>query len=114
MRQSFDLPPAKPGHRYRVLVTGSINANSGEGFTIYVNGKELGERKSGVTGFRRQGKSGSLVWSDFMDDFKGGPVTLAIANFPMSNFKAGSSLPAIGPLYVSIESQKIPDVMDRP
>ena len=97
-----------------MLVTGSINANSGEGFSIYANGKPVGERKSGVTGFRCQRKSGSLVWSESMDDFKGGPVTLAIANFPMSNFKAGSSLPAIGPLYVSIESQKIPDVKDRP
>ena len=114
MRQTFDLPPAKPGHRYRVLISGSINANSGEGFSIYANGKPLGERKSGVVGFRRQGKSGSLVWSESMADFKGGPVTLAIANFPMSNFKPGSSLPAIGPLSVSIQSQKIPDVNDRP
>ena len=114
MRGTFNLPPAKPGHRYRILVSGSINANSGEGFTIYANGKPLGERKSGVTGFRRQGKSGSHVWSEFMDDFKGGPVTLAIANFPMSNYKPGSSLPAIGPLSVSIESQKIPDTQDRP
>jgi len=114
MRGTFDLPPAKPGHRYRVLISGSINANSGEGFAIYANGKLLGERKSGVTAFRRQGKSGSAVWSEFMDDFKGGPLTLAIANFPMNNYKPGDEIPAIGPLSVTIEEQKLPDVTARP
>ncbi|MDX1681035.1 MAG: sialate O-acetylesterase [Akkermansiaceae bacterium] len=114
MRKTFDLPPAKEGHRYRVRIEGSINANSGEGFAIYANGKLMGERKSGVTAWRRQGKSGSHVWSGFMEDFKGGPLTLAVANFPMNNFKAGDDLPAIGPLSVIIEEQKIPDVTARP
>ena len=114
MRKTIDLPAAKPGHRYRVLITGSINTNSGEGFTIHVNGKELGERKSGVTGFRRQGKSGSQVWSEFMNDFKGGPVTLAIANYPMNNCTQGDLPPAIGPLSVIIEQQKLPDPAARP
>lgn len=114
MRKTVDLPAAKPGHRYRVLVTGSINANSGEGFAIYANGKLMGERKSGVTSWRRQGLSGSLVWSEFMDDFKGGPLTLAIANFPMNNYKAGDPPPAIGPLSVTIQQQMIPDVQAKP
>jgi hypothetical protein len=114
MRGTFDLPPAKKGHRYRVRIIGSINANSGEGFTIYANGKPMGERKNGVTAWRRQGLSGSHVWSDFMDDFKGGNVTLAIANYPMSNYVPGANLPAIGPLSVTIEEQKLPDINARP
>ncbi len=114
MRGTFDLPPAKANHRYRVRVSGSINANSGEGFAIYANGKLMGERKSGVTSWRQQGVSGSHVWTEFMDDFKGGPLTLAIANFPMNNYKPGDDIPAIGPLSVTIEEQKIPDVKDRP
>ena len=114
MRNTFNLPPAKDGHRYRIRVSGSINANSGEGFAIYVNGKLMGERKTGILGFRRQGKSGSAVWTEFMKDFKGGPVTLAIANFPMNNFTPGRLLPAIGPLSVTIEEQKIPDITARP
>ena len=113
MRGTFDLPPAKEGHRYRVRVSGSINANSGEGFAIYVNGRRMGERKTGVTGWRRQGTSGSPVWSEFMEDFKGGPVTLAIANFPMNNHSPGRLLPAIGPLSVTIEEQKMPDLKAR-
>ncbi|MGB0744144.1 MAG: sialate O-acetylesterase [Opitutales bacterium] len=114
MRGSFDLPPAKEGHRYRVRVHGSINANSGEGFAIYANGKLMGERKDGVTAWRRQGLSGSHVWEGFMDDFKGGELDLAIANFPMSNWMPGSFIPAIGPLRVWIEEQKLPDTEARP
>jgi hypothetical protein len=114
MRGKFDLPPAKKGHRYRVHVIGSINANSGEGFAIYVNGKLMGERKTGVLGWRRQGKSGSAVWSEFLNDFKGGSVTLAVANFPMSNFSPARVPPAIGPLSVTIEEQKMPDPKARP
>jgi hypothetical protein len=49
-----------------------------------------------------------------MDDFKGGPVTFAIANFPMSDWAPGSNKPAIGPLSVWIEQQKLPDVKARP
>jgi hypothetical protein len=114
MRGKFDLPPAKENHRYRVRVSGSINANSGEGFAIYVNGKLMGERKTGVVGWRRQGKSGSAVWTEFMKDFKGGPITLAIANFPMNNFSPDRVPPAIGPLYVTIEEQRMPDLKARP
>lgn len=114
MRGKFDLPPAKEGHRYRIRVSGSINANSGEGFAIYVNGQLMGERTTGVLGFRRQGKSGSPVWSEFIEDFEGGPVTLAIANFPMNNFSPGRLVPAIGPLSVTIEQQKLPDLKARP
>jgi len=110
MRGTFDLPPAKPGHRYRIRVDGSIHANSGEGFAIYVNGKLLYEQKDGVTAWRRQGLRGSHIWQEFADDFKGGKVTIAVANFPMSNWRPGGFIPAIGPLSVWIESQKVPDL----
>lgn len=108
MRSNFDLPPAKEGHRYRVRITGSINANSGEAYVIYANGKPMAERETGVTAWRRQGLRGSHVWKEFSEDFKGGPLTLAIANFPMSNWKPGGRNPAIGPLYVTIEEQMVP------
>lgn len=114
MRNTFDLPPAKANHRYRVRINGSINANSGEGFAIYANGKLMSERKNGVTGWRKQGISGSHVWTEFMEDFKGGPLTLAIANFPMSNYKPGADLPAVGPLSVTIEEQKLPELGTTP
>jgi len=112
MRNTFDLPPAKPGHRYRIRVAGSIHPNSGEGYAIYVNGKLLREEKDGVTAWRRQGTRGSHVWHEFREDFTGGPVTIAVANFPMSNWNPGRYIPAIGPLSVWVETQKLPDLDD--
>ncbi len=109
MRQTFDLPPIQDGHRYRIRLHGSIHDNSGEGYAIYVNGRLLAEKKDGVTGWRKQGLRGSHIWQDSLDDFKGGKVTIAVANFPMNNYDPERMIPAIGPLSVWVESQKMPD-----
>ena len=49
------LPPLKDGHRYRIRVGGSVHANIGEGYAIYVNGKLLAESKAGIVAWRREG-----------------------------------------------------------
>jgi len=108
MRQTFDLPPVQAGHRYRIVVDGSIHDNSGEGFAIYINGKLLTEVKAGVTGWRKQKLRGCHIWQEFLDEFKGGKVTIAVANFPMNNYDPGAFIPAIGPLSVQVETQKLP------
>ena len=112
LRQSFELPPLKEGHRYRIRIGGSVHANSGEGYAIYVNGKLLAESKEGITAWRRQGGQprGSHIWADFLNEFKGGKVTIAVANFPMNNRTEDSFLPAGPPLSVWLEEMKIPAV----
>jgi alpha-galactosidase len=113
MRQTFDLPPAKEGHRYRIRINGSVHANSGEGFAIYVNGKLLAESKAGITAWRKQGwkPRGSHVWADVRGEFKGGKVTIAVSNFPMNNKTAEGFLPASrDPLGVWLEEMKLPPV----
>jgi hypothetical protein len=110
MRQTFDLPPIEAGHRYRIRLDGSIHDNSGEGYAIYINGKLLTEEKAGVKGWRKQGLRGSHVWQDFLGDFKGGKVTIAVANFPMNNYDPEHFIPAIGPLSLWVESQKLPEL----
>ncbi len=109
MRQTFELPPLQEGHRYRIRIEGSIHDNSGEGYAIYINGKLLAEVKNGVTAWRKQGLRGSPVWQEFLDDLKGGKVTIAVANFPMANYDPLHFIPAIGPLSVWIEGQKLPE-----
>ncbi len=108
MRKTFELPPLKEGHRYRIRLDGSIHDNSGEGHAIYLNGKLLTEVKNGVYAWRKQGLRGSHVWQENLDDFKGGKVTIAVANFPMSNYDPEYYIPAIGPLSVWVEEQKLP------
>ena len=110
MRKTFELPPLKEGHRYRIRLDGSIHDNSGEGYAIYLNGKLLTEVKNGVTAWRRQRLRGSHIWQEHLDDLKGGKVTIAVANFPMNNFDPERFIPAIGPLSVWVEEQKLPPV----
>ena len=114
MRQTFDLPPLKDGHRYRIRVGGSVHANSGEGYAIYVNGKLLAESKAGIVAWRREGSKprGSHIWADFRGEFKGGKVAIAVGNFPMNNQSADSFIPARAPLSVWLEEMKIPPVVE--
>ena len=114
LRQTFDLPPLKDGHRYRIRVGGSVHANSGEGYAIYVNGKLLAESKAGIVAWRREGSKprGSHIWADFRGEFKGGKVAIAVSNFPMNNQSADSFIPARAPLSVWLEEMKIPPVVE--
>ena len=115
LRHSFELPPLKEGYRYRIRIAGSVHANLGEGFAIYVNGKLLAESKAGVAAWRREGKKprGAHVWADFRDEFKGGKVTIAVSNFPMNNRTAGAFIPVGAPLSVWLEEMSIPPLEEH-
>jgi len=108
MRKTIDVPPLKEGCRYRIRVEGSIHNNSGEGFAVYVNGKLLGEMKAGVIGWRKQGVRGVKLEDDALEALKGGKMTIAVANFPMNNWKPDYFLPFFRPLSVWVEEQKVP------
>jgi alpha-galactosidase len=108
MRKTIGVPPLKEGYRYRIRVEGSIHNNSGEGFAVYVNGKLLGEMKAGVTAWRKQGVRGVKLENDALEALKGGKMTIAVANFPMNNWKPDSFLPFFRPLSVWVEEQKLP------
>jgi hypothetical protein len=110
MRKTLEVPAPKEGHRYRIRVNGSIHENSGEAFAIYINGKELYKINQGVTAFRKQGLRGSHIWKENLEDLKGGKITIAVANYPMNNWDAKSYIPAIGPLSVWLEEQKLPPI----
>jgi hypothetical protein len=45
MRGTFTIPKLKQGHRYRLVVGGQSNMNNGDGLRVYVNGKQVLERK---------------------------------------------------------------------
>jgi len=114
LRRTFYLPPLKDGHRYRIRVGGSVHANHGEGYAIFVNGKLLAESKAGVTAWRREGGKprGAHVWAESRDEFKGGKVTIAVSNFPMNNQSDDRFIPARAPLSVWLEEMKLPPLGD--
>ncbi len=111
LRRIFELSPFKVGHRYRIRVNGSVHANMGEGYAIYVNGKLLVESKTGVVAWRREGSKprGGHIWTNFRDEFKGDKVTIAVSNFPMNHAKGDGFLPASrDALSVWFEEMRLP------
>ena len=81
LRRTFDLPPLKPGHRYRLLVGGRSHVYTSDGWAVYVNGKLIAEAKSkGGMGSGALPK-GAFITTDWLNDFKGGKVVVAAIAF---------------------------------
>ena len=81
LRRTFDLPPMKPGHRYRLLVGGRSHVYTSDGWAVYVNGKLIAEAKSkGGMGSGALPK-GAFITTDWLNDFKRGKVVVAAIAF---------------------------------
>ncbi len=107
VRGTFEIPPLKEGHRYRIVIGGSAHVNAGEGFEIYVNGELLAQSSAGV-GKRQGGQPrGGHVYADFRDEFQGGKVTIAATSFLRYNNPRGL-IPQSGHLSLWMEEAKIP------
>jgi hypothetical protein len=112
VRGTFDIPPLKDGHRYRIVLGGSNHVNTGEGYAIYVNGKLFAESNSGVPNRQGGQPRGGHVYADFRDEFKDGKVTIAATSFLRYNNPRGP-LPAGGHFSIWIEEQKVPPVGEK-
>ncbi len=119
MRQTFELPPARPGHVYRVVLGGAGCDRSGEGFAIYVNGRQLTQINGGF--YRDPGIRGAYVYGDIMPELDGGKVTIAVINFlRYTHFRNGTiffgsnpdyegkPVPPNGHVSLWIEEAKVP------
>ena len=112
VRGTFEIPPLKEGHRYRIVVGGSAHVNAGEGYSIYVNGKLLAQSSAGV-GKRQGGQPrGGHIYKEFRDEFKDGKVTIAAMSFLRYNHPRMKPYPPSGHLTVWMEEQKLPP-LDR-
>ncbi len=108
VRGTFEIPPLKEGHRYRIVLGGSAHVNAGEGYAIYVNGRLLAESKAGV-GVRQGGQPrGGHIYNDFRDEFQGGQVTIAATSFLRYNHPRISPYPPRGHLTIWLEEAKLP------
>ena len=110
VRATVELPPLKKDYRYRIVVGGSAHVNSGEGYAIYLNGKLLGESKSGVAVRQGGQPRGCYIYSDLRDEIKGGKVTLAVTSFLRYNHPRRGLQPPRGHLSLQIEEQKLPSL----
>jgi len=112
VRGTFEVPPLKDGHRYRIVVGGSNHVNTGEGYAVYVDGKQLAESKTGVPNRQGGQPRGAFVFADVRDEFKDGKVTIAVTSFLRTN-KPGQPVPQ-GHITVWLEEQKAPTIKEAP
>ena len=110
IRGTVELPPLKKDHRYRIVVGGAAHVNSGEGYAIYANGKLIAESKTGVAVRQGGQPRGTHIYSDFLDDFRGGKVTLAVTSFLRYNHPRHGLQPPRGHISLQIEEQKLPSL----
>jgi hypothetical protein len=108
VRGTFEFPPLKEDHRYRIVVGGSAHVNSGEGYAIYVTGKLLAESERGVAVRQGGQPRGAHIYKDSRDEFESGKVTIAATSFLRYNHPRIKPYPPRGHITVWVEEQKIP------
>jgi hypothetical protein len=108
LRGTFEIPRFKEGHRYRIVVGGSAHVNAGEGYAIYINGKQLIEYPSGVGKNQGGQPRGAFIDKEFLKEFQGGKVTLAATRFLKYYHPVNKSVPPQGHFSLWLEEMKIP------
>ena len=111
IRGTFDVPPLKKGHRYRIVLGGAAHVNSGDGYAIYVNGKLLAESDSGVAVRQGGQPRGAHIYADIRDEFKRGTVTIAATSFLRYHHPRIKPYPPRGHLTLQLEEQKLPPLV---
>ncbi|MBT8038419.1 MAG: hypothetical protein KJO21_12835 [Verrucomicrobiae bacterium] len=110
MRQSFEVPDFKLGHRYRIIVGGAGHGWSGEGYALYLNGKLISEAKGGY--YKGGGAArGAYVFEDLMPEFKKGKATFAVKAFLRRTGHRGKLASPRGHISVWIQEAKLPPVV---
>jgi len=107
-RGTFEIPPFKEGHRYRIVIGGSAHVNAGEGYAIYINGRQLIEYPSGVGKNQGGQPRGAFVDKELAREFQGSKVTIAATSFLKYRHPASGSIPPQGFFNLWIEEMKIP------
>lgn len=107
---TFEFPALKPGHSYRLRVQTGQGVGAGDGFRVYINGKQLVEDKQGLG--RRAGNNvrGGWITEDFTGEFGKDPVTLAATSFLKYGDRAIVTMPPVprGIFSMWLEERKLP------
>ena len=114
VRQTFALPELKPGHIYRLRVDRGQGVGAGDGFKIYINGKDLVETMEGLG--RRAGNTirGAWITKEFTQELSKGPATIAAITFLRYGDRAIVQMPPVpqGIFSMWLEERKLPPLDD--
>lgn len=114
VRGTFEFPPFKPGHLYRLRVQTGQGVGAGDGFKVFINGKSLVENKFGLG--RREGDTirGGWITPEFAASFGKEPVTIAATSFLRYGDRAIVQMPPVpqGIISLWLEERKLPPLDD--
>lgn len=110
VRGKFEFPEMKPGHIYRLRASRGQGVGAGDGFKIFINGKELVETTAGLG--RREGDNiqGGWITPEFIEEFGKGPVTISAITFMRYGERAIVQMPPVpqGIFSIWVEERKLP------
>ena len=116
LRGTFRLPRVKEGHRYRVRVNSSAHVGNGCGYGVYINGRLLVEQPHCIGRGGGEKPNGGFITKEFLEDFDGGEVTVAVQTFLRFNdkykVKPSTRVPQ-GRISLHFEEQKLPPMGDE-
>ena len=114
VRGTFQLPTPKTGYLYRIVVSTGLFVGAGDGFRVYLNGKQLVEVKEGIGRGSGGTLRGAFITRELLDEFAKGPVTLAAITFLRYGDRAIVTMPPVpqGVFSMWIEEMKIPSLDD--
>jgi hypothetical protein len=114
VRGTFEFPPLKPGHLYRLRVQTGQGVGAGDGFKVFINGQPLVENKLGLG--RREGDTirGGWITPGFAGQLGKGPVTIAATSFLRYGDRAIVQMPPVpqGIISLWLEERKLPPLDD--
>ena len=114
LRGTFEFPPLKPGHLYRLRVQTGQGVGAGDGFKVFINGLPLVESTAGLG--RREGDNirGGWITPEFTEELGKGPVTIAATSFLRYGDRAIVQMPPVpqGIISLWLEERKLPPLDD--
>jgi hypothetical protein len=115
MRGTFKVPPLKDGHRYRLRVNHAVHVGNGNGYGIWINGKQLIENDKTINRGGGEKPYGAFITKEWLDEFNKGEVTIAVKSFHRYNDKRDAMpterIPQ-GRISIHLDEQKLPPMGD--
>jgi len=112
MRAKLKYPEFKEGYRYRLVVGGMSHVNGGDGFEIYLNGKQILQQPTGI-GKRAGGRPVcTYITKDMWPSFAQEVTIAAKAFLPIPG---GKRSPGVKKNHFSvwIQEMKVPDITEE-
>ena len=113
IRGTFDVPPLKQGHRYRLVVGGLSHMNNGDGVRVYVNGKQVLERERE---FKKREGGYPIVYNidqDRLAEFQSGKVRIAATGFMHIHLRSKNKTNFMGLWFEEMKMPPLDEAMVR-